>query len=662
MLALASRPMTTAADDDPFRPQAEPASPYPLRTWADATGKHKIEARFVSATADQVSLQSRAGDTVQVPRARLGERERGYIEGIEADASVASKLRPSAPPPAAQPKVDTPPKDAADVVADAGGREPVKPSAGEAREIELPDLVGDVSPAAAGRLLLLHLPKTKQVAVYDVNEAKIVKFISLSSDSATIIGGMTKMIVVLPNEKLIERWSLETFKKETTRPLPIDGVFKAMAMGYAVDGPLMMHWAASTDALARCQYALFETDNFKQLDYTIRGRNSSYRDAVHIRASATGDVFGLWASSHSPQGMEVMRIVGDKVVNSYQHSSAGHLAPNFDGSAVLTGYAGVCTAQLNRKQERNAKRVPLVPSTHPKFFLSVPAEPGAQINLGSKAFEGVKPSLYTLGRETQLVNAPDLKLGATKDNASWSRGDFSLDKRVHYVVAANQIISIPFTNDKLIVQPFDCRAEMEKADIDYLFVLSVPQRTVRQGEDFRYPIEVATNAGAPKFEVNSGPEGMAVDDEGLVRWKVPMNFSDEKVNVIITIRRRTGKAFMRRSNSRARRPRRMTTTSATHSAPRPSGRGPPSPKPARRRRPLMPPRRPRLPKRSPAGRRTTGWRFTSSPRGFFARRCPTRSSAAAGPSFASRSPSASGPVRPGPSCGFTTAARRRSTS
>ena len=526
-----------ALADDPFRPSPQVNSPYPYRTWTDSTGKNTVDARFVSATGNAVTIQRRDGSTVAVPLTRISQRDRGYIEGIAAALSVAPAARvpdepaePSAEPPRPRPRTV------------AKQVQPIKPYTGDAKEIDLPDTVGDVSLAAGGRLLLLHLPKTKKVAVYDVNEAKITKFMTLSSESARIVGGLTKMIVVAPNNGVIERWSLETFEKETTRPLPFEGVFKTMAMGYAVDGPLMIHWAASTDALARSQYQLFETGNFKSLEYEIRGRNSSYRDAVHIRASATGDVFGLWATSHSPQGMEVMRVVGDKVETSYQHSSAGHLVPNCDGSAIHSGDAGVCTPELNRKQT-NQKRVPLVPSTHPKFYLGVPAEPGAQINLGSKPFEGVKPTLHTISSDGRLIDAPPLQLGTSKENASWSRGDFTLDKRVHYIIAANQLITVPFSNDKLVIQPFDCQKEMEKADLDYLYVTSIPPRSVQPNDHFQYALEVVTNGGSPKFELSSGPKGMSIDAQGVVHWKVPASLKEDNVSVIITITTADGQSI-----------------------------------------------------------------------------------------------------------------------
>jgi S1-C subfamily serine protease len=411
--------------------------------------------------------------------------------------------------------------------------------------IEVPDTIADALLAGGGRYLLLHLPKTRKIAVYDVNQGKVARYLSLGSDKVLLAAGATKLIVVAPAQGVIERWSLETFQRETARPLPVNGVVKAVAMGYASNGPLLIHWAASTDALARAGYTFFDTERFEDLKIAnVRANNGSYRDFVHIRASGTGDVFGMWATSHSPQGMETLALIGKEAKSHYQHNSAGHIVPNYDGSAILTGYAGLCGPELNRKTGgEGRKTVPLVPSTHPRFYVGVPAEPGAQINLGGAPFEGVKPTLHTLGVEGRLVDLPDLQLGRANDNYSWSANDFTLDKRVVFVAQADQLITIPYSNDRLIVQRFNMREAMEKAGIDYFYVTSIPPTTFTPGQTVRYAVQVAAKRGTPTFELSSAPEGMTLTPAGIIEWPVPATFGEDAVSVIVTVKGADGQVL-----------------------------------------------------------------------------------------------------------------------
>ena len=224
-----------------------------------------------------------------------------------------------------------------------------KPYKGEAKAVKLPSAVTDVALGGHGRYLLLYLQQARKIAVYDANKTKIVRYLPVTTDDAKIVAGDDKLIVVNTTQGLIERWSLDTWKRETVRPLPFSGVFKTMALGYGSNGPLLMHRAVGSDALASAKYLFIDLNTLQELPgiQPFQPRNTSFRDYVHIRAAGTGNVFGLWATSHSPQGLETLVLNGTHINQSGEHSSAGHICPNFDGTAILTG-AGLYTVDLKK--------------------------------------------------------------------------------------------------------------------------------------------------------------------------------------------------------------------------------------------------------------------------------------------------------------------------
>ena len=412
-----------------------------------------------------------------------------------------------------------------------------KSYAGEKQVLEIPDLVDDVILAKGGQLILLYLKKTRKIAVYDVNQAKIARYLSLGSDDVFIAAGMEKLVIVEPGNNLVERWSLETFERETTRTLT-SGVVKAIALGYASAGPLLVHQAVGTEALAGASYVLYDLQSLQPISTErIQSHNNSYRDVVHIRASGTGDVFGLWATSHSPQGMESFVLRGTKVKTSYQHDSAGHIVPNYDGTAIATGIAGVCTTELNRKNPRGSRSLPAVPSLHPRFYVVIPTEPGAQINLGSEPFKGLLPAVRLIDSEQDLIQLPSLDLGALDvgGGTSWARHDFTLDKRVFYIPQANQLVTIPYTNDKLVIQRFNLQESLREKNIDYLFVSSTPPLWFEKGQAFRYQIQVESSKPGIQLELASGPEGMQVSEAGEVTWNVPPDYEGSDVSIIVMV-------------------------------------------------------------------------------------------------------------------------------
>lgn len=417
------------------------------------------------------------------------------------------------------------------------------PYKGLRQQLELPDLVADVAVGRGGQLLLLYLQKTRKIAVYDVNQAKIVKYLPVSADNALLAAGMDTLIVLASSENVIEHWSLTTLTRDKAQVFPLKGVVKCLALGSASYGPLLVNHADGTDALARAHYTFLDLQTLQPVKVAANSpHNSSYRDAVHIRAAATGDLFGLWATSHSPQGLETIALEGGNVKVRYQHDSAGHVVPNFDGSAVLTGYQGVCTPELNQRGRRG-QSMPCVPSTHPRFYVSFPTEPGAQINLGTKPFAGRKASISVIDSDQPLADLPDLELGDNRGNASWSANDFTIDKRVHFIMQANQLVTIPFTNDRLIVQPFNLRETLDKAGLEYFYISTMPGRQFVPGKTFRYAAAAESSKAGVQFELSSGPEGMKMSAAGDLVWDVPADFKPENASVLITAKLPDGKTM-----------------------------------------------------------------------------------------------------------------------
>src|SRR5262249_42849264 len=185
----------------------------------------------------------------------------------------------------------------------------IKPPALDANKVErkLEAAVSDVAVGGGGRYLVLHLPKVQKLAVFDVSAAKVVGNIPIKEEGARFTAGLEDIVVVLPRAGTIERWSLKTLERDVAATLPIKGVVKAIAMGSASKGPLLVYWATGTEQLDRASFALLNPESMKLINPELNTQNmwimaGHYRNLVHLRASANGRVFGLWCTSHSPTG------------------------------------------------------------------------------------------------------------------------------------------------------------------------------------------------------------------------------------------------------------------------------------------------------------------------------------------------------------------------
>lgn len=61
-----------------------------LRTWTDASGQHKVEARFVRRSADKVTLRTDAGREISLPIAKLCDDDQELLSKVESAEAVAN--------------------------------------------------------------------------------------------------------------------------------------------------------------------------------------------------------------------------------------------------------------------------------------------------------------------------------------------------------------------------------------------------------------------------------------------------------------------------------------------------------------------------------------------------------------------------------------------
>jgi hypothetical protein len=141
------------------------------------------------------------------------------------------------------------------------------------------------------------------------------------------------------------------------------------------------------------------------------------------------------------------------------------------------------------------------------------------------------------GDARSFATLTDVDLPAVAERGEmWVASDFTYDKRIHLIPEAKLIITIPTSNDQLVLHRFDADLALEKSGINYLFVTSHAPATARRGETYVYPLEVKSRKGGLKYKLDSGPTGMTVSDSGKVLWQVPRGDVEPEITVIVSIR------------------------------------------------------------------------------------------------------------------------------
>jgi hypothetical protein len=389
----------------------------------------------------------------------------------------------------------------------------------EATMLQLPGIAQGSAVGGGGRYIIFHLKELRKLAVFDANEGKIRHYISLDSDDIGFTAGADKLVIVLRDQKIIQRWNLANFERELTKTIATTQPISMVVMGSASNGPIFVGMGEKYGNQSR----FFDLDTLEPCAVTIEGngqwRVSGGGDCV-VRASADGRVFTMWRLGTSPSGLQDVVITGNRGTIRYEHESVGDILPSADGRLLYTG-AGIYTNELKR-----VGTVPIsggVPSVQGNFYLRQAVDKSGDINL------------HLAGEERVLASFPGV-LPTPIERRERDRNPATVGmQRIFYIPSANILVTMPLTNDHVIVRAIDLDAVLEKSEVDYLYFKSLPVVSAVAGKTYQYTLAVKSKRGNVKYQVASGPEGMKISESGVVSWAVPSSASNTTADVILSV-------------------------------------------------------------------------------------------------------------------------------
>jgi hypothetical protein len=391
----------------------------------------------------------------------------------------------------------------------------------------LPGPAGDLCVAAAGRYVLVPMPRNKQLAVFDVNEAKIVKTLPLSEPGTKITAGAGVIVAYNPDGHTFERWVLPSFRKEGPVSCPLAQPVYAMALGSASDGPLLT--AAGNDPRRYGGHLRFlDPTTFREVAIKPVERASEFGFRVgrgaQMRASADGRVFTTWTPGDRDRGPQSLVVTGPRFKVFVETEPAGHVVPASDGQLLFTGRGVANVEGRPTTGTPDGLVMPSVPAVHGPGYLCVkPAGNAATINL---MVPGRTAPLRVWNFE---LLAP---LSAESTNA------IPPDRRIVFIPAAKLLVTLPRSNDRLVFHKLDLPAAPPNTAA--LTISSVPPSVVRRGSTFNYSITAHPPGQSLTYRLEEGPPGLTVSADGVVTWPVPATQQVALVPVRIRVRSTTG--------------------------------------------------------------------------------------------------------------------------
>jgi len=404
---------------------------------------------------------------------------------------------------------------------------------GEAKSIRLPGVADHVVAAGGGRYLLLQFPKLVKLGVYDLTHDKLTGYIPLPSNETAVACSLHNIVVLATDKKVIQRWNIEPLRKELTVALDVPEQIEGIAMGFASEGPIL----ATTSGGPR----FVSLQTLKPMGLSMESRGN-WGDRVTAVASADGQTFAGWARGVSHAGVRRLQIQGDKLVARYDHTSAGVLIPSWDGT-YLFGFQNIYDSNLHLVGGDRFRGALMLPALHPAYFIAIPMQDRFQVRNHNASFG---PVVYTVADRTKLLDLDPLtELQPESRSIGMAYGEeMSMHERVFFVPQHGRLVTLAYSRDRLVSRAFDIIAAMNRAGIDYLFVDSVPPLLAKPGGAYRYQLQVKSKTGGVKFTLDSGPEGMTLSPNGLIKWDVPANIEAGQHGVIITVDDASGQTLL----------------------------------------------------------------------------------------------------------------------
>lgn len=418
------------------------------------------------------------------------------------------------------------------------------PLAEDELAVELDDAIADIVPGGAGRYLVLYFRHRREVAVFDVSQAKIIYTIPVQDAQIHLAAGLEKLVVVLAEQRLALRYELATGRREQVVRLAGEEPIMKAVMGSASRGPLITgHFSFWLDYEGA---VLYDLETLRPLP-TAGGGGELFGADHHLRAFRDGTMFGSATSHEDRRGVWVR--VGSKLFELPRNWKPGQPPPDLDDDPVSPAGA-VFHRQIYGERYLTFRPKWTALAERGDYYLTFDYAPRSGIQKLRVNLIGESQPLVDL-TGVSVPNSPvrlqDVRLIPTARPGTrptdwgtweWLAGERlpPPDRRVHLIPDAKVLVTVPLPADRLMLHRVDVNELVKHSPVDYLVVRSAPPRAAARGTLFRYPVEVLSKRGGVKYAVDLGPDGMTVSPAGEVLWRVPLDADEQQHQVVLSVR------------------------------------------------------------------------------------------------------------------------------
>ena len=386
---------------------------------------------------------------------------------------------------------------------------------GDRKTVSLPGPVSDVCAGGDGRYLFIHCPDDKKLLVFDVSSAEVVKELPTGGKEARFAAGATKLLFFDAIVRTLQRFDLVSLEKEKEEPLALPGTIRDIALGSGSRGPALVLTDAPADAWP-VHFVDLDTLAAADVGWAASPPAGLPRD-LRFRASANGSRWvGLPEGKDAKGGVVVARDGKALTVTPLKTDKPlGFAALSPDGNTLycrLGSFPLRMTPPANLPADTDSYSLPAVTGSFDIRVQPAEAPETVQVTVGRRAKGSVPKTVSGVPQPFK----PDEPARS--------------DRLVHFVPDAHALFVLQPARKRLEVVRLDPFTPGTKSAV----VTSTPPDRFTPGKPLEYPVRVLTNASQVTFAV-SGPTGVGIGPDGVVRWAVPADEGRDQLSFQVTV-------------------------------------------------------------------------------------------------------------------------------
>lgn len=413
------------------------------------------------------------------------------------------------------------------------GSEPVPGTTPLAEGLEGPVIVrlnepwSHFSVGGGGRYFIFYQPNAGSLVILDIASGSVVHEVKPVLKDVLFAAGKEALFVARPAQGTLERIELESFRRAKLSSLPVASPPYALKIGTNAVSPLFL--ACEADA------CLIDGRTLERIGDSI-GARGQYGYEFQLSAdgqTALGVVTGL-----SPVSWERM-IVGEpgtQAVGSTSNHAKNWSGPTADGSLILIK-SQECDRNLRRIAMGLFEKDRLLPTVDPRYYLAVQFGSGnVQCQICNVAD---RRAIYT------IRNFEDMGLTGNTQQQQSIRDRLETDRDSYFWLLPDlkSFVTLNWDRQRISIYPFDMEVALKKKGDPWLYVTSIPPLKAVRGSELSHQFQALSSFDMVTYSLESPVEGMSISPQGELQWKVPIDFEQDSVRILIRAMSGDSEAF-----------------------------------------------------------------------------------------------------------------------